>query len=183
MKISITLKGTRPLMFDRYPGDNNTQLRPEEKFYMKENGELYIPAINLYSLLVAENSKSVCKQFCGKGWRTVAHCISSSTNIEPFDIPILDGEKQIVFKKFNEKIFVHKCVARIKKAALSIPSPKERPTINTPWNISFVMEINESKDLSFTTLRNLFEYAGSMGIGTFRPFYGRFELDKFDEVE
>ena len=183
MKISITLKGTRPLMFDRYPGDNNTQLRPEEKFYKTADGKLFIPAINLYSLLVAENSKSACKQYCGKSWRTVSHCIASGTNIEPFEIPIMDCDKQITFKKFNDKIYVHKCVARVKKGPLSIPSPKERPTINPPWNISFVMEIIESKDLSYTTLRNIFEYAGSMGLGTFRPFFGRFEVVKFDEIE
>jgi hypothetical protein len=177
MKISIKLKGVRPLMQDRYPGDNNTELRTEEKFYMEENGKLYFPAINLYSLLVAENTKSVCKNFCGKKWKTVAHCISSATNIEPFEIPITENDKQIVFKNWNEKIHKHKCVARLKGG---IPNLKERPVINTPWEISFTMELLESKDLSFTTLRNIFEYGGTMGIGTFRPFFGRFEIEKFD---
>jgi hypothetical protein len=180
MKILIKLRGVRPLMFDRYPGDNNTQLRPEEKFYKTAKGELFLPSINLYSLLVAENTKSASKQYCGKQWRNVSHQIASATNIEPFEIPITAEGKKIVFKDFNDKIYVHKCVARVKKGGLSIPSPKERPVINTPWEIEFTMELLETKDLSFTQLRNLFEYAGTMGIGTFRPFYGRFEVEKFE---
>ena len=55
--IEVVLKGLRPLMFDRYAGDNNTTLPPEEKMYLEDKNRLILPAINLYSWLTAENSK------------------------------------------------------------------------------------------------------------------------------
>lgn len=180
MKIKAILKGVVPLMFDRYPGDNNTQLTPQEKMYMTEKGELYLPSINLYSMLASENGKSACKQVCGKKWHDTSQAIACQTNITPFDIPITANGKQIIFEKWNDKIFVHKSVARIKKGTMVIPSPKERPVINAPWEIAFDIELAETKDLSFETLRNLFKQSESIGIGTFRPYFGRFKVEKFE---
>ena len=62
----VVLKGLRSLMFDRYAGDNNTQLPVAEKMYLGKDGALMMPALNILSLLVAENTKSVCRQFFGK---------------------------------------------------------------------------------------------------------------------
>jgi len=179
----VSLVGVRPIMFDRYPGDNNTQLRPEEKFYLTEEKKIYLPSINLYSMLVAENGKSACKQYCGKNWRTVSQCIASQTNIEPFEIIFTADGKDIIFDGFDSKIYVHQSVARVKKGSLSIPSPKSRPVIAPPWELSFEIVMEESKDLTFETMRNLFNHSGNIGLGTFRPFFGRFKVDKFEVVK
>ena len=66
IKRKVTLCGTKDIMFDRYAGDNATQLPPEQKMYLTEDRHLILPAVNVFSLLSAENSKSVCRQFFGK---------------------------------------------------------------------------------------------------------------------
>jgi hypothetical protein len=184
IKAFVLLRGVRPLMFDRYPGNNTTQLKPEEKFNLNEKYIIVLPSINLYSMLVSENGKSACKQYCGKNWRMVAQCIAAQTLIEPFEIPIFgDNDKPIKFCGFNEKIKIHNSVARVRKGSLSIPSVKIRPMILPPWGLKFNIEIEESKDLSFETMRNLFNHSGNIGIGTFRPFFGRFVVDLFEHIK
>lgn len=39
-RIRVQASGVRPMLFDRYAGDNNTQLPPEEKMYLTDQGQL-----------------------------------------------------------------------------------------------------------------------------------------------
>lgn len=174
--IHVQLSGLRPLMFDRYPGDNSTQLPVHEKLYLDSEQRLILPAVNLYSMLCAENTKSVCKQFFGKNGKTIALGISSYTIIEPFDIPIMANGEQIQFTGFGEKISVHKSVARLAKG---IPNNKERPLISCPWNLEFVIEYQDNKYCTLENLRQAVTMGGTLGLGTFRPFFGRYEVTKF----
>jgi hypothetical protein len=131
------------------------------------------------SLLCAENTKSVCRQFFGKNGKTVALGIASYCNIEPFDIPIVDDNGPIVFTGWNEKIYVHQSVARLAKG---IPNPKERPTIALPWEMTFTIEYMVNTYCTLENLRQALSMGGTLGLGTFRPFFGRYELVGFDEV-
>ena len=176
MKISAVLQGLRPLMFDRYAGDNNTQLPNQEKMYL-DGRLLVMPAINLYSLLCAENGKSVCRQFFGRNGKNIGLGIASYTSIEPYNIPILDDNGPIEFDGFNKQIYVHKAVARLAKG---IPNPKERPTLALPWRVEFHVTYIENKYCTLENLRQAFTMGGILGLGTFRPFFGRYDLLEFD---
>ena len=122
--IAVQLEGLRPLMFDCYAGDNSTQLPVAEKMYLAPDMGLMMPALNVLSLLAAENTKSVCRQFFGKNGKTIALGISSFTTISPFDIPICDDDGPIHYSGWNAQISQHKAVARLPKG---IPNAKERP--------------------------------------------------------
>lgn len=175
--IQVELTGLRPLMFDRYAGDNQTRLPNEEKMYLV-NRHLTLPAVNLYSLLCAENTKSVCRQFFGKSGKTIALGIASYTTIDPFDIPICDDSGQVEWGGvFNEKIFVHKSVARVKGG---IPNSKERPTLALPWRLEFELTYQDNKYCTLENLRQAFVMGGTLGLGTFRPFFGRYEVTRFE---
>lgn len=175
--IHCQLSGLRPLMFDRYAGDNNTQLNPQEKMYLDEQRRLILPALNLYSMLAAENTKSVCRQFFGKNGKTIALGIASYTMIEPFDILIQDASGPIVFTGFSDKIKVHKAVARLPKG---IPNPKERPVLALPWRVEFDVTYQENRQCTLENLKQAFAMGGILGLGTFRPYFGRYELTRFD---
>jgi len=164
-------------MFDRYAGDNNTHLPPEELMYLDPQARLIIPSLNLFSLLAAENTKSVCRQFFGKHGKTIALGISSFTSIEPFDIPLYDDKGQIQFTEWNDQISIHKSVARLKNG---IPNPKTRPVVTLPWNIEFTVRYMENRHCSFENLRQAFDWGGTLGLGTFRPYFGRYELVTWD---
>lgn len=175
--IQVQLQGIRPLMFDRYAGDNNTKLPTSEKMYLNKAGEIVIPALNVYSLLAAENTKSVTRQFFGKNWKTIALGINSYTSIREMYIPLHDDAGPIRFTGWNEQVYVHTAVARVKGG---IPNPKERPVLSLPWKLSFVVEYIENSYCTYDNLRMAFNDGGTLGLGTFRPMFGRYELVTFD---
>jgi hypothetical protein len=177
--ITVRLEGIRPLMLDRYAGDNNTQLPPQDMMYFGPSAHLIIPALNLFSLLAAENTKSVCRQFFGKQWKNIALGISSYVSIEPYEIPLCDHQGQIHFTDWNDQIRIHKAVARVKGG---IPNPKTRPVINLPWHVAFTVQYVENRYCTFENLRQAFDWGGTLGIGTFRPYFGRYEMTQW-EVE
>jgi hypothetical protein len=179
MIMQVRLQGIRPMMFDRYAGDNTTSLPNEEKMYLDTNGRLIIPAINIYSLLGAENTKSVCRQFFGKAGKTIALGIASYSTIEPSDIPIMDNKGEIYFTEFNAQIYLHKAVARLAKG---IPNPKERPTLALPWHLDFNIRYIENKYCTLENLRQALDMGGILGLGTFRPYFGRYELERFEQT-
>jgi hypothetical protein len=176
MVIAVQLEGLRPLMFDRYAGDNSTQLPVSEKMYLAPDMGLTMPALNILSLLVAENTKSVCRQFFGKNGKTIALGISSFTSISPFEIPICDDNGQIHFTGWNGQISQHKAVARLPKG---IPNAKERPVLALPWRLDFEIEYIENKYCTQENLRQAFDMGGILGLGTFRPIFGRYQLAKW----
>ena len=146
--------------------------------YLNEQSQLMIPAINVYSLLTAENSKSVTRQFFGRQGKTIGLGISSYTNIEPFEIPILDDDGPIVFHGWNGQLSVRKDVARVKGG---IPNPKTRPVLALPWSVAFTVEYQENTYCTDgTTALQLQNVAGAsvlnvdttnarVGIGTTSP--------------
>lgn len=165
------------MMFDRYAGDNSTQLPTAEKMYLDRQQRLTMPAINILSLLAAENTKSVCRQFFGKQGRTIALGISSYCNITPFDIFIEDDKGPIVYIGWNGQISIHKAVARLAKG---VPNPKERPLLALPWYLNFVIEYQENKYCTLENLRQAMVMGGTLGLGTFRPYFGRYEITNFN---
>jgi hypothetical protein len=176
ISISCKLIGVRPLMFDRYAGDNSTQLPVAEKMYLDEQRRLTLPAVNLFSMLCAENTKSVCRQFFGKNGKTIGLGIASYVAITPFDILIRDDNGPIVFTGFNKQVYEHKTVARLKNG---VPNPKNRPVLATPWNLQFTMEYIENKYCSLENLRQALTMGGILGVGTHRPAFGRYEVEQF----
>jgi hypothetical protein len=164
-------------MFDRYAGDNNTQLPTAERMYLLPNGQLTIPSLNVFSLLAAENTKSVCRQFFGKHGKTIALGISSYVNIEPFDIPLHDDTGPIVFTGWNTQIAEHTAVARLAKG---VPNRKTRPVLALPWAIDFTVDYTENPHCTLENLRQAFDRGGTLGLGTFRPYFGRYELARWD---
>lgn len=180
LKLSVSLVGVRPLMFDRYAGDNSTQLPVMEKMYLDSERRLTIPSLNIYSLLCAENTKSVCRLFFGKKGKNIAMGIAAFTSIQESDILIHDDNGPIKFAGFGGQIVEHRCVARVKGG---VPNPKQRPMLNLPWKIDFNVDYVENKECTLENLRQAFAMGGILGLGTFKPFFGRYNLARFDVQE
>jgi len=176
-RLKVTLRGIAPLMFDRYAGDNNTSLAVEQKMYLDDDQHLTIPVLNIYSMLIAENTKSVAKLYYGKKWRDVAMGVAGYVSIEPYEILISDETGPIRWTgDWTDKLVVHRSVARLLKG---IPNPKERPMLRLPWQISFDLTYRQNRMISETGLRRTFDEAGTIGLGTFRPQFGRFVVGEW----
>lgn len=176
---SVILEGVRPIMFDRYPGDNKTKLLPEQKMYYDSDGNLVVPSENIQSFLSAERTKSAVKMFYdARKYKTVASALLGFVIIEPFQIPLLRNGKKVKFKGFDKDgIWLHKSVARLKDG---IPNPKERPVVDLPWELHFKVTLIENDFVSEQEVKLLFEKGGvPIGLGTYRGVYGKFIVKKW----
>jgi len=93
----ITLTGLTSILFDRYAGDNKTQLAPEQKLYLQ--GKIVtMPSMNITSFLSAQNTESAPKMLLDKReYKTVASALLASTIINPSAIPFTKNGKPVVF--------------------------------------------------------------------------------------
>lgn len=178
IKRKITLCGLTPILFDRYAGNNREQLAISDKAYF-EDGCMVLPSTNILSFLSAQNTESAPQRVVGRGWKVVAKSAQSYVQIQPFMISFTRNGKPIT--KENADLKVHYAVARIMKGKLAIPNPKERPMLETPWELSFELSLLETQDLNENLLKKLFELGGvAIGLGTFRGVFGKFKVSSWE---
>ena len=178
-EVKVKLVGLVDIMFDRYAGDNKTQLPVEALMYFLRDGKtLCLPALNLQSFLSAKNTTSVSKLVGGKSWGAMADAMLSFVTINPQQIILTRNGEPIIFNGFSNgydeqsKIYTHKSVARLKGG---IPNPKERPVVELPWEIEFNLSLMKNSVVDETLLRTAFDKGGmALGLGTFRGVFGKF---------
>jgi hypothetical protein len=182
----IQLVGMTDIMFDRYPGDNSTQLEPHQKLYLQpgDSRVIGLPSLNIMSFLSAHNTNSAPKRLRDKRkYKDLANAMLSFVSIKEQFLPLLRDDKPIVLGKFNgdrdplSGVYVHRSVARLDKG---IPNPKVRPVVPCPWAINFTMEIFPNREIKEQDIMNLMEEGGrAIGLGTFRGVFGKFRIESW----
>ena len=185
----VTLRGVTDLMFDRYAGDNKTQLRVEQKLYFgRQQGDgktLVLPAANVMSFLSGENTPSAPKVLLpAKDYKKVCRAMLCYVMIEPQEIPITRDGKPIKFNGFGDGdedeaagVYIHRSVARLKGG---IPNPKIRPTIRCPWELAFSLRFFRNEEITEEMVQDMFVRGGiAVGLGTFRGVFGKFIVDQW----
>ena len=187
----VVLTGLTEIMFDRYAGDNKTQLDWTQRMYLRPGTNvLVLPTTNIVSFLSAHNTNSAPKRLRDKrAYKDIANACLSFTMISgpkehPGYIPFLRDGKPITVGKFDDHhdpesgLYYHFSVARLDKG---IPNPKERPILPLPWAIEFTLAIFPNKEIKEQEIRNLFEEGGlAIGLGTFRGVYGKFIISTWE---
>lgn len=184
----VLLVGRMPIMFDRYAGDNKTQLLWNQKIYLRPGSDiLCLPTSNIVSFLSAHNTNSAPKRLRdARQYKAIANAALSFVLIEgPAGngeqyIPLLRNGKPIQVGKFDEErdplsgLYLDRRVARLDKG---IPNPKERPVLPMPWELEFRLTVLPNKEIKEQEIRNLFEEGGvAIGLGTFRGLFGKFKI-------
>ena len=180
----VTLAGLTDIMFDRYPGDNNTKLEPHQMLYLAPGNSkvIGIPNLNLMSFLSAHNTNSAPKRLRDKRkFKDIANAMLSFVVIKEAFIPFLRDGKPIQFGKFDhdkdEKsgCYVRRDVARLDKG---VPNPKVRPVLPLPWELQFTLELFPNREIKEVDVLNLFEEGGrAIGLGTWRGVFGKFRIE------
>jgi hypothetical protein len=183
----ITLVGLTDIMFDRYPGDNQTQLEPHQKLYLEPGASRIIglPSINIMSFLSAHNTNSAPKRLRDKRkYKDIANAMLSFVSIRQSFIPFRRNGEPIKLGKFDgdkdpvSGCYVHRGVARLDKG---IPNPKVRPVLPLDWSLELTMDIFPNREIKETDIQNLVEEGGrALGFGTFRGVFGKFRIERWD---
>lgn len=182
----VTLTGTTDIMFDRYAGDNKTQLAPDQKLYLLPDKSIYLPSLNIRSFLTAENTTSAPKMLLdSREYKRVAAALAACISITPNNVPFLRNGKPIKFGEFAEQsdgtvvdktsgVQLVRHVARLDKG---IPNPKERPMLGLDWALKFKLAVMPHPELSEDMIEDLFTRGGQfLGLGTFRKVFGKFDF-------
>lgn len=187
---SVVLRGTKDIMFDRYPGENTTKLEPAQKLYLAptqgdELPVIGIPSANILSFLSAHNTNSAPKRLRDKRkYKDIANAILSFLDIEETFIPLIRDGEPIRFGAFvgdrdaTSGAYIHRSVARLDKG---IPNPKVRPVVPAPWALSFHLALRPNKEIKEQEIMNLVAEGGAaLGLGTFRGVFGKFEIERWE---
>lgn len=188
---TVCLSGITPLMFDRYPGDNNTKLDWWQKVYLLPGTNVVgLPTMNIVSFLSSHNTNSAPKRLRDKRkYKDIANACLSFVLVQPLEgsgdmIPLLRDGKPIEMGTpdvdFDEKsgMRLHRSVARLDKG---IPNPKERPMLPCPWELRFKLQIIANQEIKEQEVRNLMADGGlAIGLGTFRGVFGKFQITQWD---
>lgn len=190
---TVEIRGLTPLMFDRYPGDNDTQLTPSQKLYFGADGKtIVIPSTNIMSFLSAKNTDSAPKRLLDsrKYKKFTEACasfvmIAADTFDYSEDLVLLRDGKPIVFSGFGDNevcpssgVFVKRDVARLEKG---IPNPKVRPVLPLDWSLRFKLSLFPNTMIQEQQIKNVFEQGGyAVGIGTWRGRFGKFEVVRWE---
>ncbi len=180
---TIQLRGLTDIMFDRYPGDNDTKLEPWQKLYLGgETGRtICLPSANVMSFLSAQNTDSAPKRLLdSRKYKQFALSCGSFVTVGPRMIPFLRDGKPIEFGKFAgdedaaSGVYIDRRVARLEKG---IPNPKVRPVLPMPWELRFTLTLLPNKQIQEQQLLNICtEGLLCIGLGTFRGQFGKAEV-------
>jgi len=181
----VTVNGLSDILFDRYPGNNSTDLSPDQKFYFGPDGKtIVMPAINVMSFLSAENTMSAPKRLLdSREYKKIAQACRSFVRVQPNLIPFLRDGQPIRFEGFvggrdaSSGAYILEAVARLEKG---IPNPKVRPALPLPWSLEFDVTLYPNNEIKEELLQSLFVRGGlALGFGTWRGMYGLFEVARW----
>lgn len=180
---NIHLRGLVPIMFDRYPGDNDTKLEPWQKLYLggASGRTICLPSANIMSFLSASNTDSAPKRLLdSRKYKAFAQACGSFVSIKQHLIPFMRDDQPIEFGRFvgdvdvDSGVYIDRRVARLEKG---IPNPKVRPVLPTPWELRFTLTLLPNKHIQEQQLLNVFtEGLLCLGLGTYRGQFGKAEV-------
>lgn len=179
---TVRLRGLTEIMFDRYPGDNDTKLEPWQKLYFAQDQKtLVLPADNIMSFLSAQNTDSAPKRLLdSRKYKRFTQACGSYVGVAPALIPFLRAGAPVAFGKLQNDhdpvsgVYVKRDVARLEKG---VPNPKVRPVLPLPWELEFELTLYPNRELQEQQLLNVFTEGGiAVCLGTNRPRFGKFEV-------
>lgn len=175
VEVKVRIRGTSDyLQHRRNPEDESDSVKKknvvdyskdaDKALYLDEKIGVYIPSKHIRGALVESG-----KNFIVKGLVNYKKIVDSTTEIDPDKIPI--GKKTYDYK--------HQEFGRIPpKTGSSVMV--SRPAFRKGWEAEFTILVIDEDRLPIKVLKEVLEFAGKfVGIGDWRPHFGRFEVVEF----
>ena len=175
-EVEVEVKGISALLMHRFNSDEpdsksvkktgrkDYKAELENALYKLPDGTIYEPASHLEGSLIKAAGNF---QISGRGKKTYKDLIKSAVFVSPDAIPHLKQHYE------ND--------ARL----VVVPATRGRVTRYRPrfdeWGLRFTIQVTDDQ-LPLEVLKEILDYAGrSVGIGDFRPRFGRFIVTRFEE--
>lgn len=192
-KVNATVRGTAPLLQHRFgavaldsiqqgaskrTGAPDYALEWMGTMYVNQDGHLFQPAAHIEGAMVRAASSFKVKGARGKTWKDP---IRAYAYVTPDEILHLERGKPIVapgpelLEKPRGLLSVSVMRVKVQRAAVA----RSRLMLNAGWMLNFNIEVHDEQ-VRPDVLREILEEAGrAVGIGDFRPRYGRFDVVDF----
>jgi len=183
-KIDVHIEGIADIMFDKFFDHSKEQRPPDQKLYLSTGNTTGLPSLNINAFLFNQKGNSCATKFEGKKRNDYISVGQSHVAISPQFIPFKnDKGKDIVFTDFNDGLFYVATIAPTTKlpgGGIIKQEAKPRPVLRLPWYLEFQINLVENNLINENKLHNWFESGGILiGLGTYRPTYGRFLVNKW----
>ena len=174
----VRIVGTAPLLMHRFGENAEAELQAKSKkrsgahtpeqaakelLYTLPNGKLCQPAEHIYRAMV---KSAVNFQITGRGKKTYKDIVCGAMDVGPEFIEHISQKwtvdsRSVVIPATRGRVMRH------------------RPRLNT-WQLDFELT-SRDEQLAPEVLKQILEYCGNyVGIGDYRPRFGRFKVTKFE---
>lgn len=187
--VSVSVEGTAPLMQHRFPmpdlanlskgGNRSTGAKDytqewREYFYADADGQIYQPASHFEGALV---KAAVGFKVTGKRGKTYKDLFSANVFVEPDRIPH-DGftVPEELDADADKPLYLDVRPVIVQRARVV----RIRPCFAHGWKLNFEIVVNDD-EIQPGLLQDVLTLAGkTVGIGDYRPRFGRFSVVKFE---
>ena len=198
-RYEVTIQGTADLLMNGFPMEEPTDGEKgavqnkgakdysEEwrgKLYLMDDGGLYQPEAHIIGALV---KASVTVKIPGRRGKTYKDAVNGGVFVEPAYIPHqvnlsdFEGAKVMTGPApdgFKGKAYIDRRPVRVQRARVM----RLRPALVKGWELTFEIQTLDD-DFRPDALKNILDTAGrEVGIGDFRPRFGRFMVTRFSAL-
>lgn len=189
--VDITVKGDAPLLQHRFPvpelasmtkgGMKQTGAKDyteewREHLYVTKGGQIYQPATHFEGALV---KAAVNFKITGKRGKTYKDLFRAAVFITPEEILHGVDNPDELDTDADKRLYLDMRPAVVQRARIV----RVRPAFSPGWLLDFQIEVIDDQ-INSTLLQDVLVLAGkTVGIGDFRPKFGRFSVVKFEVVE
>jgi hypothetical protein len=188
--VDVTIKGDAPLLQHRFPvpdlasmtkgGTKQTGAKDyteewREHLYVTK-GQVFQPATHLEGALV---KAAVNFKITGKRGKTYKDLFRAAVFVAPEEILHGVDEPDELDTDADKRLYLDMRPVVVQRARIV----RIRPAFSPGWELSFQIEVIDDQ-INATLLQDILTLAGkSVGIGDFRPKFGRFSVVKFEVQE
>lgn len=179
--IDCTIQGSLPLLMNRFPmpGEPEVATRHsgvkenvedwekdyEKSKYQTEKGELFTPSTHIHRAMEIAALNFKIK---GRGRKTYRDIVRAACEVSP------DAIIHKIQDVSPDRRWVRVQTARV---------PRVRACLPAGWTLEFILTILDDQ-LPFSAVKDILDYAGRLvGIGDYRPYFGKFLVTHFQKQE
>jgi len=186
--IDVTVKGVAPLMQHRFPVPELAMMTKGGKLqtgavdytqewrnylYVNPDGEIFQPATHFESAMIRA---AVNYKITGKRGKTYKDLFSAAVFVTPEQILHGINEPDELDADADKPLYLDMRPVVVNRARVV----RIRPTFSPGWELSFTIEVIDDS-INAELIHDVLSLAGkTVGIGDFRPKFGRFMVTKFE---
>jgi hypothetical protein len=188
--VEVTIRGIAPLMQHRYPLPDLSQLSKGGKkstgakdysdewrsYLYTANGQVVQPSCHIEGALV---KAAAGFKITGKRGKSYKDLFSANVIIDPVEIPHGIPAPDELDCDADKPLYIDMRPVIVNRARVV----RLRPTLKPGWQLSFTINVTDD-ELPYEILSDVLTLAGkTVGIGDYRPKFGRFMVTKFELVK